>query len=246
MNRDALLAMGAALVPECARAIAARYRGRVTPKELWAVGTMAVYEAIPSYRQGRDAVTFLRGRIRSRMVRAIHNEHLSIQERMKRAMDSTSAEMEAHHIYGGDTFHDDDATMMSHVRAGLEDLLSSVYVAGLHAASTVRPDEILAEREVYEQAILALKASMEHLRPAEHQVIELVYRDGLTLEEAARVLKVHVNTAQALHVEALRRLRAMLEARGVLCVPPANDSIEGIWSQRSNGLILQEAPPSSG
>ncbi len=47
------------------------------------------------------------------------------------------------------------------------------------------------------------------------RLIRVVYEQGLTLEEAARELSVHVNTVQRRHLSTLRRLRACFVNEGV-------------------------------
>lgn len=216
-DQERLVRLGLPVVEACATEIARRYRGLVTREELLAPGTIALREAALAYREERHPSfpCYARHHIQGRMIDALRAEHFSPSARLERAMDRAYERHASHQTLDFDLFADDEETLLDGTRLGVGDALAAAHVAALIEDQRMTLEDAIVEDEAESAVIASLLAGTATLPPHERTVIELVYERGLTLDEAAGAIGVHVNTAQRRHVSALRKLRAYLLRRGI-------------------------------
>ena len=214
-EQEQLVEAGLPMVKQCAAEVASRFQPRVHAEELLAPGTIALRQAVLSYQADLHPSfpVYARHHIRGRMIDAVRTEHFSLRARVEHAMERAYEIFEAQHKLDGDLAHDDEQVLLDSARQGCDDMLASVYVAGLLEEEASTPEDDLVAREDQQSQRDALQKARDALAPAEQTVVRLLYEEGMTMEEAAREMSVHFNTVQRRHTKALRTLRKALAGR---------------------------------
>ncbi len=225
------------MVEKCAREIAYRYRSLTTREELLAPGTFALYDAAATYQEDRhpDFAVFARHHVRGQMLDAIRAEHFSLRARVERAMERAFDRFASHQTQEVNLFMDGDEKVGEAARQGNDDAVAAAVLAGLLEAQALSPEEVALAVESRAAAIASLKQALVALYRHEREVIRLVYEDGMTLDEVARKLSVHLRTVKNRHVSALRKLRASFVDRdiGPSLWPPIDDPL----ASASTGVV---------
>jgi RNA polymerase sigma factor (sigma-70 family) len=123
-------------------------------------------------------------------------------------MERAFARVAAHQSLDVDLFAGSEDELIEGARSGCAEEMAAVFLAS--AAPSATPEEEIIELEGRRLDREALRGALATLPPEEQRVIDLVYRENMTLAEVARETGVHANTAWKRHVSALRTLRAIL------------------------------------
>jgi RNA polymerase sigma factor (sigma-70 family) len=201
-----LVEQGLAMLPKWAASVARWYHYLcVTPEELLGPGALALREAALAYDpdQKQSFPVYARLHVRGRMVEAIRAEHFSLRARVEVAMDRSFELFSSHQVVEAHVSSDPEQDVLEGTREGCADALVASVGAGVRAMHPEGAEEVAVLR-------IALREGMATLLPTEREAVQLVDEEGMTLDEAARVLRVHKNTMQRRHANALRRLRAFL------------------------------------
>ena len=234
-REQTLVKYGLFVVERAASKLARRFPGRVRARELYAVGTFALYRAARDFRDehNHDFADYAYRRVRGAMLDELRL--VSRQERRLRAA-----------VKGGDlflsTYRDDEYDMLVHddedaarrLQEGVDSLLAATFAAMVEETQRIDDEDPLEAEEEYRRAQEALAIALRAVTDEQRAVLALVYRDQSTLDEAARVLGLTYITIRRRHADALERLRAELGKLGVDRAPPivdpANDSV---WEPRA-------------
>lgn len=199
------------VVERAASQIARRFPGRARARELYAIGTFALYRAARDFRDelSHDFADYAYRRVRWAMLDELRA--LSKHERRARAA-----------WKGGDlflaTYRDDDFNIFKHdtdeevsrrLQSCVDDLLAATF-----AAMVEESQRIDAEAEDARRSAGALTAAMTTLTDEQREIVGLVYRDEYTLDGAAKLLGLTYITARRRHADALSRLREALQGAG--------------------------------
>jgi RNA polymerase sigma factor (sigma-70 family) len=119
-------------------------------------------------------------------------------------MDRAYEFFSSHHTPGANPATDGDDKIVDGARQGCADVL-----AAAHLAACVEQEQIGSEEDKITLRI-ALRDAVASLTPEEQTILQRVYDEGMTLDEAAAEERIHLNTAWRRHVRALRKLREAL------------------------------------
>lgn len=204
-KQNALVKLGLPEVRRCAAEVARRYRGRFTPEEMLAPGTVGLLVAARSYdeERGLGFRYYARHYILGRMLNAIKTDLFSTRARVEHAMERAFCGFSAHQVLEGDLFADSEEKLLDDARRGCDDALAASLVAAAAEAREASPEDAVILR-------ISLREALATLYPHELEVTQLVHEKGMSVAEASRDLRVHINTAQNRYTSALRKLRAFL------------------------------------
>jgi RNA polymerase sigma factor (sigma-70 family) len=213
-TQEKLCQDGLPMVEKCAREIARRFHPLVEPCELLAAGAIALRQSAACYTSDLHASfpVYARHHIRGRMIDAVRSEHFSLRARVERSMERAYEIFESYHPVDGDLFADDDQKLLEGARKGCDELLGAVFLAGVREemSQTATAEDELSLREE-ERALKAdLERAKRDLPTAQRTALQLVYEQGMTIEEAAREMRVHRNTVQRYLTRAVQSLKAAL------------------------------------
>ena len=82
------------------------------------------------------------------------------------------------------------------------------------------PEEALASRQATQRALQVLQEVRATLKPQEQVLLQALYQDEATLEQAAERAQLSVATTRRLHAQLKLTLRKRLANRGVVELPP--------------------------
>lgn len=207
-TQRALVDENLGLVEACAASVARRFRPRVKAEELRAPGTLGLFEAARTFDFDRHPSFphFATGYVTGRMLDAVRAEHTSLRARVERSMDRAFAWFSAHQVIDADLTNAPEEELEQKARAACDDALAAAIVgAAVEAQEESAEDAMVAG--------VALAEALARLPAHEREVVRLVHAEGRSFPEAARILRVHVNTIQNRLASASRRLRPLFAGR---------------------------------
>jgi RNA polymerase sigma factor for flagellar operon FliA len=222
-REQALVRRALPMVRRAAKRVSRDFYGRVKPRELYAVGTFALYRAAKKFTDdmSHDFADHAYRRVRDAMLAAVRVE--LFHERVRRAAIRSADDLCA--TYRDDAWNPaehDEADARRGVRQFFDELLAATFTGAIEEARRVHeetPAEVDAE---YKHAMDVLAAALQKLSDEELQIVALVFREGRTLEEAGEALGLSERTARRRRATALARLREELAAHGVERAPPCD------------------------
>jgi RNA polymerase sigma factor (sigma-70 family) len=206
------------MVEKIARPLAFKYAGMIDGDDLVSLGYMGLVEAGRTYRGERARFPpFARPRVRGAMWDGIRCE--AFEARVERAGMRAADELLAHYRDDFDILaHDKDE-----LQRRLDKFSDAVLVATLlgmteEAQKQYAPDEA-DDREEYLEVRAFMQRGLKEL-PTKHQrVMTLLYTDGRSQIEAAKIMDVDVSTVRRIHEAAVERLRKWMRIHGVDAPP---------------------------
>jgi RNA polymerase sigma factor (sigma-70 family) len=215
------------VVERAAVRVARRFPGRAKPRELYAVGTIALYRLARKFQDemSHDFADWAYRGVRCAMLDALRIE--GRHERRQRAA-----------IKAADLFlaflRDDEYNVLIHddmdalrrLEDATDSLLAAMFVGIAEEQHRINAEDPAAEDEEYRRALEALALASEALADEHRRVLTRVYHDEQTLVDAAKDLGISYATARRRHDEALEKLRKKLASLGVERAPPPRDPSE--------------------
>jgi RNA polymerase sigma factor for flagellar operon FliA len=202
-----------ALLDRCARRLAGRTGGAVSPDDLWSAGAMGLIDAARRYDAARDVKfeTFAEHRIRGAMIDEMRRmDHLP--RRLRAEADQLERERaRLAQTLGREPGADDLAAALGRPAEEVAEVLlllqPALQVEEELAVSLVpAADEAIARGQLAAGLAGAIGALPERLQT----LLALYYDEGLTYREIAKVLAVSEPRVCQLHSDAMKRLRAAL------------------------------------
>jgi RNA polymerase sigma factor (sigma-70 family) len=196
------------MVHACAAEIARRFRPRVQPDELLTPGTFGLFEAARLFDPERHPSFpyFAKCYVVGRMLDAVRVEHVSQRARVARNMERSFYRFAAHHVLDADTTNAPEEVLLEGARDGCDDALAAALLATACDAEAASPEDAIVMRVSVEKALGTLHAH-------EREAVRLVFQEAKERPEAARILRVHVNTVQNRLAAAMHKLRVFLADR---------------------------------
>ena len=191
---------------------------RVTEPELLGIAAVALHEAALHFRPGESA-NFLyyarirvRGEVREAIAVLTHRVRLrpTIEDRMERASDDFSSTQ----ILPVKMLTDSPEVLAEAMRQGAADALAVGYVASLHEGQHASPEEELIELEGKRATTAALAKAIATLYPHEREILQVIYVQEMTQQDAAATLGIHRNTVKNRLTTAIRKLREQMIGPG--------------------------------
>lgn len=188
-----------------AKHVAQRFCRRVDPRDLHAPGVAALQEAARTFQEGRTTSfpTYAKHHVRGRMIDAVRAELFSLEARVERRMERAYEILTTHQVVEGSVRYDDEADLRKAAQRAADEVAAMTYVAGLLEAQAQEvEDEVIAG--------IDFRRALSGLHTVEREVMELVSRQGMTYDEAAKKLAVHPGTIRRRHASALGKLKKIL------------------------------------
>jgi RNA polymerase sigma factor (sigma-70 family) len=210
------------VVERAASQLARRFPGRIKARELYAIGTFALYRAAREFRDehSHDFADYAYRRVRCAMLDELRLE--TKQERRRRAAYKGADLFLA--TYRDDEFnvflHDDDAEVGRRLQECADDLLAATFAAMVEEAQRADAEDPVDASEEHRRAHEALAGALRVLTEEQREILALVYREQKTLDEAAAALGLTYITTRRRHAGALAALREELRRLGVDRAPP--------------------------
>jgi len=221
---EEILAQG--VVERVARALSQQFAGLVTLDDLVQLGREGLSEAARAYKPDEGPfLPFARWRIRGAMLDAVRLE--AFEARVARAGVRAVDEALA--------FYEDDFDVLRHDederQRRVDQLSDAVLVATLlgmvsEAQKACSPDELAEQEELLQVRELVERGTSE-LPAKQQRVLALLYKEGRTQEEAARLLGKDVTTVRRNQKAALVRLRKWLSFHGIDMLPDPAGELSG-------------------
>jgi RNA polymerase sigma factor for flagellar operon FliA len=225
-EQQGLVAQALPMVRDWAWRIARGTGGWMTANELLGPGTLALYEALRTYRPEQQASFehYAEMHVRGRMLDAIRTDAWTMRERLEHLMARGALRQGEGQAPEVDGFHEETTALHEGMRRRGDDRLAAAVATALSEAQRPTPDEDMSERQEYDDALAAFESALAGLEPELRAAVLLVHGEGMGLEEASRVLGVHYNTAQRRVARGLRMLEEAMHARGVQHAPEPVDT----------------------
>lgn len=220
-REQALVRRALPMVERAAKRVSREFYGRVKPRELYAVGTFALYRTAKKFTDdmSHDFADYAYRRVRDAMLAAVRAE--LFHERIRRAAIRSADDLLA--TYRDDAWNPaehDETDARRGLRSFFEELLAASFAGAIEEARRIHeetPTEVDAE---YRQAMDVLAAALQKLSDEELKIVALVFREGRTLEDASEALGLSERTTRRRRATALACLRAELAKHGVERAPP--------------------------
>lgn len=199
------------------------WRGCIEEEELRCAALEGLAGCLRSFDEARDptfegyVVAWVDGLMRRRL------RTRDRERRIAHALGFAGAVLRA--MYRDDTVFETE--QRAELRGALKKKARLLAAVGFAAAAGERlrmaaEDQVALSQE-HARECAVLREALDKLPTDERAVIEAVYGDGLTYEEAARELGISEPTVARRAKRALPRLEAMLRARGVTSAPEPRD-----------------------
>jgi len=240
VRQQTLVKFAVGQVERAARDVVRRYGPALKPRELYAVGTFALYRAARDWREemNDDFQDFAYRRIRTAMRDDSRKE--GKHHRRMRAAQEAGDEFLANlrnDVYNPFDHNDDDAERFLQEHA--DDLLTATFVGlaeEMQSEAEAGPEGEDEHRHTYE----ALAVAMRRLPTGSAHLLRRLYRDRAKVDDLASELGVAYRTVQNRHYAALAALREHLVALGVDRAPRLRPGEVG------EGVLAEPQPPPPG
>jgi RNA polymerase sigma factor (sigma-70 family) len=205
LTPEQLVQVGLPIMRECAVHVARRFLGRVTPEELYATGAEALQEAARTYDLEHHVrfQEYAKHHVRGRMIDAVKAELFSLEARVEQSMERAYEILAGHHVLDCDFFRDDESKLADAASKGADQVAAATFIAAVQEEQGADVEEAMAMH-------LTLQKAMASLYTVEREAVHLVAEEGMTLDEAAKELRVHANTVQRRYTRGLEKIRAFL------------------------------------
>jgi RNA polymerase sigma factor (sigma-70 family) len=201
-----LFDLGMPMMRQCAGEIGAQYH--YPGRDLLGAGTLALIEVARTYdaAQHPSFPVYARPHLRGRMIDAVKAEPSSKSRRIERVMARAFEIVSSHHVVEANLFRDREDHILAAAREGQTEVLAAAFLAGLLDRQKEDGEDGMIER-------LWLREGVDRLEPCQREVVDLVYREGKTLDEVGAALGITPKVAQKRHAAALRALHELLVER---------------------------------
>ena len=152
--------------------------------------------------------------VQGRMLEAAFSPSLASKARRMLARNEHNKAQWAGHVDD----EDESATLGQVLVGQLQSQVISVLSPSAGLQET--PEEALASRQATQRALQVLQEVRATLKPQEQVLLQALYQDEATLEQAAERAQLSVATTRRLHAQLKLTLRKRLANRGVVELPP--------------------------
>lgn len=229
-NRDEMIIEHLLLVQKIARGIKLNNNMSLTRDDLYSVGVIGLMEAVDKYDANKNAAfaTYATLRIKGAMIDEIRKQSNISRGKVKKISDFNNAINELRHKLMREP---DDEEVSSYLGVNLEDLYKTKDSAA-DIATYYLDQNLFAESEgenslkdllidknqatpedaiILKEKELLLTEALEQLPEREKIILNLIYKEELSLKEIAYVMDVSISRVSQIHGRALKRLRVYLE-----------------------------------
>jgi RNA polymerase sigma factor for flagellar operon FliA len=204
-----------------------KYRGLVQGDDLRAEGKLALYDAARRYDEarGKSFETFASYRVMGAMVNLVRAE--TRQARILKEVDRAFYNRMADYHDDFDVLRHDQPEFQRRLDMMCQHAAAAMFVAGAEQAHREEEQDPAAAME-HAESLATLRALVSALKPDERQLLDLTYRHGFHLHEAADAMNVA-------RITAWRRLQRVLES--------LRREFEAIGEQGMPGPVKLSRPP---
>ena len=216
LTDDQVVRTWAHLIDRCARRMAARTANTVQPGDLWSVGALGLLDAYHRYDPTREVKfeSFAEHRIRGAMI-----DELREMDHLPRRLRADAEKLKKARAALGNTLGRDPTSdeLAAHLGMAVEDVDTLEAVA--QPATQLNPETIVPslaslqdERLDHADRVRRMTGAIELLNVRLQTVLSLHYVEGFTYKEIAGAMQISEARVCQLHGEAVKKLRAVLEA----------------------------------